>query len=183
VLYRRPKGSRSKLSETFLKALADDFASNGIEVIEKVRNDRPHEYLKIVAAVLPKQMQLEDLTPNRKAEDLTDDELATIALSGPDTKAIGIGVCATTLPATPTCLTFPCQRTARQRQGGHSELEVSTRASVLEQASPAFVQISVWPTTCSVREKTPTARQSDRSVGIGTSMTSQLVSNQVPSES
>ena len=78
----RPKGSRSKLSETFLKALADDFDSNGIEVIETVRSSRPHEYLKIVAAVLPKQMQLEDLTPRRKAEDLTDDELATIASSG-----------------------------------------------------------------------------------------------------
>jgi hypothetical protein len=51
-------------------------------VIEKVRNDRPHEYLKIVAAVLPRQMQLEDLTPKRKAEDLTDDELATIASGG-----------------------------------------------------------------------------------------------------
>ena len=78
----RPKGARSKLSESFLKALSEDFAANGIEVIEKVRSDRPHEYLKIVAAVLPKQMQLEDLTPNRKAEDLTDDELASIASSG-----------------------------------------------------------------------------------------------------
>jgi hypothetical protein len=72
----RPKGARSKLSESFLKALADDFSSN---VIEKVRSTRPHEYLKIVAAVLPKQMQLEDLTPKRRAEDLTDDELASIA--------------------------------------------------------------------------------------------------------
>jgi hypothetical protein len=50
--------------------------------VEKVRNDRPHEYLKIVAAVLPRQMQLEDLTPKRKAEDLADDELATIASGG-----------------------------------------------------------------------------------------------------
>jgi hypothetical protein len=73
---------RSKLSETFLKALSEDFASNGIEVIEKVRSERPHEYLKIVAAVLPKQMQLEDLTPKRRAEDLTDDDLATFASGG-----------------------------------------------------------------------------------------------------
>jgi hypothetical protein len=78
----RPKGARSKLSESFLKALAEDFDSNGIEVIEKVRKARPHEYLKIVAAVLPKQVQLEDLTPQRRAEDLTDDELATIASGG-----------------------------------------------------------------------------------------------------
>jgi hypothetical protein len=75
----RPKGARSKLSEAFLKALADDFGEHGEAVIEKVRGERPHEYLKIVAAVLPKQMQLEDLTPKRRAEDLTDDELATIA--------------------------------------------------------------------------------------------------------
>jgi hypothetical protein len=45
----RPKGARSKLSESFLKALSEDFATNGIEVIEKVRSSRPHEYLKIVA--------------------------------------------------------------------------------------------------------------------------------------
>jgi Family of unknown function (DUF5681) len=75
----RPKGARSKLSESFLKALSEDFDTNGIDVIEKVRSSRPHEYLKIVAAVLPKQMQLEDLTPQRRAEDLTDDELASIA--------------------------------------------------------------------------------------------------------
>jgi|RhiMethySRZTD1v2_1073278.scaffolds.fasta_scaffold1169434_2 hypothetical protein len=76
----RPKGARSKLSESFLKALSEDFESNGIGVIESVRKDRPHEYLKIVAAVLPKQMQLEDLTPKRRAEDLSDDELASIAV-------------------------------------------------------------------------------------------------------
>jgi hypothetical protein len=76
----RPKGARSKLSESFLKALSEDFESNGIGVIESVRKDRPHEYLKIVAAVLPKQMQPEDLTPKRRAEDLSDDELASIAV-------------------------------------------------------------------------------------------------------
>jgi Family of unknown function (DUF5681) len=78
----RPKGARSKLGEAFLGALADDFDEHGETVIQKVRGERPHEYLKIVAAVLPKQMQLEDLTPKRRAEDLTDDELATIANGG-----------------------------------------------------------------------------------------------------
>jgi uncharacterized protein DUF5681 len=76
----RPKGARSKLSEAFLKTLSDDFSEHGEGVIQKVRGERPHEYLKIVAAVLPKQMQLEDLTPKRRAEDLTDDELASIAV-------------------------------------------------------------------------------------------------------
>jgi hypothetical protein len=75
----RPKGARSKLSESFLKALADDFDEHGKNVIQKVRGERPHEYLKIVAAVLPKQMQLDDVTSKRRADDLTDDELASIA--------------------------------------------------------------------------------------------------------
>ena len=55
----RPKGSRNKLSESFLQALADDFEQHGREVVETVRMTRPHEYLKIVAAVLPKQMEIE----------------------------------------------------------------------------------------------------------------------------
>jgi hypothetical protein len=49
----RPKGSRNKLSEAFLQALADDFEANGKEVVEKVRAERPQDYLKIIAAVMP----------------------------------------------------------------------------------------------------------------------------------
>jgi len=30
---------------------------NGKEVIEKVRTERPHDYLKVVAAIMPKQQQ------------------------------------------------------------------------------------------------------------------------------
>jgi hypothetical protein len=40
----RPKGSRNKLSEIFLKALADDFEAHGKGVVEKVRAERPHDY-------------------------------------------------------------------------------------------------------------------------------------------
>jgi hypothetical protein len=74
----RPKGSRNKLNETFMHALAEDFASNGKEVIEKVRTERPQDYLKVIAAVLPKRMEIEDATPARPAAELTDDELAAI---------------------------------------------------------------------------------------------------------
>ena len=37
----RPKGARNKLNETFMHALAEDFESNGKDVIEKVRTERP----------------------------------------------------------------------------------------------------------------------------------------------
>jgi len=72
----RPKGSRNRISEAALKALADDFDAHGVAVIEKVRAERPHDYLKIIVAVLPKRMELEDAGLSRRAADLSDDELA-----------------------------------------------------------------------------------------------------------
>ena len=47
----RPKGSRNKLSDAFLQALADDFEAHGKWVVERVRTERPQDYLKIVASV------------------------------------------------------------------------------------------------------------------------------------
>lgn len=80
----RPKGSRNKVSEKLLEALADDFETHGKDVVEKVRSERPHDYLKIVASLVPKQMEIENKRPSRRAEDLTDDELAAIASGGSD---------------------------------------------------------------------------------------------------
>jgi hypothetical protein len=74
----RPKGSRNKLSDAFLQALADDFEAHGQGVVEKVRTERPQDYLKIVASVMPKRMEVEDVGPVRGAADLSDDSLAAI---------------------------------------------------------------------------------------------------------
>jgi hypothetical protein len=46
----RPKGSRNRISEAALKALADDFDAHDVAVIEKVRTERPHDYLNADAA-------------------------------------------------------------------------------------------------------------------------------------
>jgi len=54
----RPKGSRSKLSEAFLKALSDDFTVNGLETVKKVRKDKPDSYLNVIAKLMPKLMEL-----------------------------------------------------------------------------------------------------------------------------
>ena len=68
----RPKGSRNRLSEAFLAALADDFLQNGEDVIQKVRETRPHDYLRVIAATLPKQFET---APAKPVEELTDAEL------------------------------------------------------------------------------------------------------------
>ena len=46
--------------------------------VEKVRTERPQDYLKIVASVMPKRMEVEDVRPPCRAADLSDDELAAI---------------------------------------------------------------------------------------------------------
>ena len=54
----RPKGSRNRLSEDFIRAFADDFEVYGAAVIEEVRRERPSDYLKICASLLPKDLEV-----------------------------------------------------------------------------------------------------------------------------
>lgn len=68
----RPKGSRNKLGEDFLSALQQDFSEHGVAAITKVREDRPHEYLKVVASIMPKELHVK----TDALEEMTDDELA-----------------------------------------------------------------------------------------------------------
>jgi hypothetical protein len=79
---QRPKGSRNKLSEAFLQALAEDFEVNGKEAVEKVRAERPQDYLKIIAAVMPTRTEIEKVVPTRRARDMSDDELMAIIEAG-----------------------------------------------------------------------------------------------------
>src|SRR5258708_1338150 len=67
----RMKGSRNRLHGAFVAALEDDFREYGPKTIVTVRKERPAEYLKIVAAVLPKEFILED----GRLESMGDEEL------------------------------------------------------------------------------------------------------------
>ena len=70
----RPTGSRVKLSEAFLAALHADFAVHGRETIERVRGEKPEAYLKVVASILPKQLEV-SADP---FDGVSDDDLARI---------------------------------------------------------------------------------------------------------
>ena len=74
----RPKGARSKLSEEFLAGLQSDFAEHGVDVIAQVRAERPHDYLKLIASVLPKDLNVEWNSPVDPMR-LTDEQLRAIA--------------------------------------------------------------------------------------------------------
>lgn len=68
----RPKGSRNKLGEQFLSDMLADWEVHGKAVIETVRAEKPDQYLKVVAGVLPKEMNLRV----NDFDDLTDEQLA-----------------------------------------------------------------------------------------------------------
>lgn len=54
----RPKGSRNKLGEDFITALHADFQEHGADVIATVRQEKPDQYLKVVASILPKEVKV-----------------------------------------------------------------------------------------------------------------------------
>ena len=68
----RPKGSRNKLGEDFINALADDFAEHGVAAIAKVRDEKPSDYLKAIASLVPKDINLNV----NEYEHLSDEQLA-----------------------------------------------------------------------------------------------------------
>jgi hypothetical protein len=67
----RPKGSRNKLGEAFLEALHNDFNAHGVKAIQAVRKDKPDQYLKVIASILPKELNVNV----NDMDNLSDDEL------------------------------------------------------------------------------------------------------------
>ena len=67
----KPKGARTKLGEMFLEAMRDDFEANGVEAITKVREERPQDYLRVIASLMPKDLNLNI----NNLDAATDDEL------------------------------------------------------------------------------------------------------------
>lgn len=71
----RPKGSRNKLGEDFIAAMCDDFAEHGAAVIAKVRQERPADYLRVVASLLPKELRVDR---EKSMDEMSDAELMAI---------------------------------------------------------------------------------------------------------
>lgn len=69
----RPKGARNKLGEAFIQALHDSFNEHGVETIETVRTEKPDQYLKVIAALIPTEHRV---TITDQFSEMTDDELA-----------------------------------------------------------------------------------------------------------
>ena len=70
----RPKGSRHKLAEEFLRALQSDFVEHGEATIQAVRKTKPDQYLKVIASIMPREIDVKVST----TDELADDELAAL---------------------------------------------------------------------------------------------------------
>jgi hypothetical protein len=67
----RPRGARNRLGEEFLKDLLKSWEDNGPDVIKKVIAKKPEVYLKVVASLLPKDLNINV----HKIGELSDEQL------------------------------------------------------------------------------------------------------------
>ena len=71
----RAKGTRNKLTADFIAALCRRFEEEGEACLRIVVKEEPATFLKLIASVIPKELEI---NPNALAE-LTDDQLDIIA--------------------------------------------------------------------------------------------------------
>src|SRR5215203_1058233 len=55
----RPKGSRNRLSQSFLQVIAEDFSAHGADALKRVREADPGTYLKLVGSLVPRDLILQ----------------------------------------------------------------------------------------------------------------------------
>ncbi len=87
----RPKGAKSKLQEDFLRDVRDAWEERGPAAIQGMIEQKPHEFVKMVAGLMPKELSLKV----GELDDLTDDQLAR-QLAGvlAELASAGIGIVA-----------------------------------------------------------------------------------------
>lgn len=68
----RPKGSRHKLGAAFIEDLYAAWQTSGKDVIARVIEERPHEFIKSIASILPKEIEVKTST----VQELSDDDIA-----------------------------------------------------------------------------------------------------------
>lgn len=66
----KPVGARNRLTKYFLNALADDFEAHGKDAIRECRETKPEAYIKAIAALCPKEIEVK-----RPLEEMNADEL------------------------------------------------------------------------------------------------------------
>jgi hypothetical protein len=69
----RTRGVKNRLSHAFLQALAEDFEAHGAEAIKICRVEKPNEYLRVIAHLMPRELEIS----HNPIEAISDDQLVT----------------------------------------------------------------------------------------------------------
>lgn len=64
----RPKGSRNRLGEEFIQAVYADFMDHGAAAVRHVRENDPSTYIRVIAGILPKEMNINTTSALSDAE-------------------------------------------------------------------------------------------------------------------
>lgn len=64
----RPKGARARLGEAFLEAMRASFEEKGQDAIDRVIESKPDQFLKVIAALMPKEIELGEDTAQAMVE-------------------------------------------------------------------------------------------------------------------
>lgn len=83
---------KTQLSHSFVTALIHDFNEHGLEAIQYVRKDNPGQYLRLIAQIMPKEVNIDvtkhQTTTGQLADDPTLQFLRTLVIApdggGPD---------------------------------------------------------------------------------------------------
>ena len=67
----RPRGSRNKISAAFIEALSLEWEQSGAAALKVMSKEEPGNFVKVVAALLPKEFEITDSRLN----ELSDEEL------------------------------------------------------------------------------------------------------------
>jgi N6-adenosine-specific RNA methylase IME4 len=70
----RPRGSRNKLGEDFIATIYEDWIKHGVAILARVRKHDPGAYLKIVAHLIPRQLELAPVNDDPKVTEMSEAE-------------------------------------------------------------------------------------------------------------
>jgi hypothetical protein len=73
----RPKGSRTRLTSLLLNSLVADFEQFGPAAVKIMRVEKPSEYVKVIASLVPKELLVQE---SALAEMSDDDLIESLAI-------------------------------------------------------------------------------------------------------
>ncbi len=77
----RPKGSKTKLAESFLADVLEEWEAHGKVAVSDMREKNPGDFVKMVAGLMPKEMSLSLNDSSEMTDDELFDRLATLQAS------------------------------------------------------------------------------------------------------